>query len=229
MMVAASFRKEVTATVMWLLDHGLPVQCFKVTPYSLDEDLILDIRQIIPAPEAEEFMMGMARKAKSEATAKGGKSRKEGLQINFWTQTLEALRKAGIKQYANISPQGQHWLSCRTGVPDTEFNLIFVNKEVRVEFVFTSALKEQNKAFFDAVHDGKFRIEEKFGEKLTWWCNDEAKQSKIYCAKPFDSMNKDNWLEMIEWLVTHFTRLESAIIGEVKRAAQSLENRDVTD
>ena len=34
---------------------------YKVTPYSsLDEKLFLDIRQIIPTKEAEDFMIGMS-------------------------------------------------------------------------------------------------------------------------------------------------------------------------
>ena len=34
-MIAANFRKEVTSTAMWLLDHNIKIKCIKVTPYEL--------------------------------------------------------------------------------------------------------------------------------------------------------------------------------------------------
>ena len=51
-MVAGEFRKEVTSTVLWLLNYGLKVQCFKVTPYKLGDKLLLDFIQIIQIKEA---------------------------------------------------------------------------------------------------------------------------------------------------------------------------------
>ncbi|MDF1830690.1 MAG: hypothetical protein P1U51_11545, partial [Cycloclasticus pugetii] len=38
-MVAANFRKEVTSTALWLLGQGINIQCFKVTPHSLGDQL----------------------------------------------------------------------------------------------------------------------------------------------------------------------------------------------
>ncbi len=35
MLIAANFRKEVTSTVLWLMNFRLQVQCFKVTPWSM--------------------------------------------------------------------------------------------------------------------------------------------------------------------------------------------------
>ena len=51
-LIAANFRKEVTATVLWLLGHGVRAQCFRVAPHSFGEELFIDLRQIIPTPEA---------------------------------------------------------------------------------------------------------------------------------------------------------------------------------
>lgn len=46
--VAANFRKEVTSSVMWLLNSGLKMKCFKVTPYEYGGKVLLDFDQIIP-------------------------------------------------------------------------------------------------------------------------------------------------------------------------------------
>ena len=66
MLVAANFRKEVTSTVLWLLNFGLRVQCFRVTPYSMGEQNFLNIEQIIPTKDSEEFMIGIADKVREE-------------------------------------------------------------------------------------------------------------------------------------------------------------------
>ena len=59
MLVAANFRKEVTSTALWLLGQGISIACFKITPYSLGEQLLINIDQIIPTPEAKELMIGI--------------------------------------------------------------------------------------------------------------------------------------------------------------------------
>ena len=66
MLVAANFRKEVTSTVLWLLNFGLRVQCFRVTPYSMGEQNFLNIEQIIPTKDSEEFMISIADKVREE-------------------------------------------------------------------------------------------------------------------------------------------------------------------
>ena len=60
-MVAAQFRKEVTSTVLWLLKHGVSVQCFKATPFQLGDQFLLNLEQVIPLPEAEELMIGIRK------------------------------------------------------------------------------------------------------------------------------------------------------------------------
>src|SRR5690606_21559120 len=66
-MVSGSYRKEVTSTVLWLLTkYKLKIQCFKATPYLFDDRVFLNIEQIIPVKEIEEFTIKMADKAQEE-------------------------------------------------------------------------------------------------------------------------------------------------------------------
>ena len=41
--MAANFRKEVTSSVMWLMNFNLRIKCFKVTPFEYDGKYLLDI------------------------------------------------------------------------------------------------------------------------------------------------------------------------------------------
>ena len=69
-LVAARFRKEVTATVKWLCDRGIIIKCIKVTPYKHGESIIIDTEQIIPVKDAEEYVMRLKENfTKTIATA----------------------------------------------------------------------------------------------------------------------------------------------------------------
>ena len=69
--IAANFRKEVTSTILWLREHRIDARCFKVTPYCFEDDLFVDIQQVIPTPEAADFMIGMAEKETEEENGSG--------------------------------------------------------------------------------------------------------------------------------------------------------------
>lgn len=60
-LVAANFRKEVTSTVMWLLEHNISIKCIKVLPYKHNGDILLDVEQIIPIKEVEDYIIGIAK------------------------------------------------------------------------------------------------------------------------------------------------------------------------
>src|SRR5574344_1833440 len=114
-MVAGNFRKEVTSTVMWMLNHGISVQCFKVTPYQHGNDYMLDIEQIIPVKETAEYMIKMADKAKEAQETKESSKDIEILRKTFWGELLENFGTIS-KQFQNINPTTDHWLSCGSGV-----------------------------------------------------------------------------------------------------------------
>lgn len=41
-LISGSFRKEVTATVLWLLSYNIRAQCYRIVPYKFQEELIVD-------------------------------------------------------------------------------------------------------------------------------------------------------------------------------------------
>lgn len=89
MFVAGNFRKEVTAAVLWLISHEIRVQCFRVVPYGLDEELLIDLNQIIPTPEAADYMIGMATKEKEERSTEDAQRRSHQLRLEFWQHALD--------------------------------------------------------------------------------------------------------------------------------------------
>lgn len=209
-LVAANFRKEVTSTVLWLLQHNLQIQCYKVTPFQRGDDLFLNIEQIIPTPEATDFMIGITEKENEEKTAKRENAGRFELRTNFWEAMLKALDDADTSLYQNVSPSKDHWLATGTGLRGVIYSMIFAKSEIRVEVYFSRVRREGNKRLFDALRDQKDSIEADFGNQLIWQRLDDKKACRIKFSQPFDGYDRKNWPGMIEWLLDHIQKLESA-------------------
>ena len=210
-LVAADFRKEVTSTVLWLISKGVDAKCIKVTPYSsLDEKLFLDIRQIIPTKEAEDFMIGMSSKNNEERQTKTEINKREKLRLRFWDGMLIHFKNKNFSLYQNINPIKDHWLNAGSGVNGCAYQVIFGKNEARADIYISGASQEKNKKLFDYLEGNKSDIEERFGKELTWERMDDKIASRIRNAKSFDGYNEENWPEMINWIYEHMSKLEQA-------------------
>lgn len=208
--IAAKFRREVTATVMWLLTRGIRAQCFKVTLFGSNDDLMIDIQQIIPTPEAADFMIGMSSKGNEEKTIQNAQQVAQKLRLDFWEAALEKLREDGVDLFRNISPGKDHWLSAGSGVRSCPYMMIFSRHEARVEINLQRKDTDENKLLFDRLHDQHTEIEGVFGAKLDWRRMDDKKGSRIVYRHPFNGFDRENWPKMIDWLSEHLQKLESA-------------------
>ncbi len=63
-LVAGNFRKEITSSVLWLMNYGLNIQCIKATPFRSGDEVLLNMEQIIPVKDVEEFIIKIAEKDK---------------------------------------------------------------------------------------------------------------------------------------------------------------------
>ena len=223
-LLAANFRKEATATVLWLLGHGVRAQCFRVVPYSFGDEIFIDLRQIIPTPEAADFMIGMAAKDSEAQSVEGARKRSDRLRHAFWTKALEELRARNVSRFENISPTTDHWLSCATGVSGCAYNLIFLKNEARVELTLQRSATEENKWMFDRLEEEKQEVEGRFGDELRWQRLDERKSSRVSYSHSFDGYDAENWPEMVPWLCRHIVKLEEAFSEPLGRLNQQLKS-----
>ena len=227
-LVAANFRKEVTATVLWLIGHGIRAQCFRAVPYSFGEELLIDLQQIIPTPEAADYMIGMVAKESEEKSVQGTQKRRHELRRAFWTRTLEELRRRGIARYENISPSKDHWLASATGLSGCAYNLIFLKSAARVEIGLQRSEAGENKWIYDRLERKKQEIEDHFGAELNWQRLTDKKMSRISYAHPFDGYGEENWPAMIEWLCEHIVKLEHAFSEPLARLNRRLKSESAT-
>lgn len=70
-LASEDFSQEITSTVLWLNEfHDFDIRCVRLTPYKLEQRLILDVQQVIPLPEASDYTVKVREKESSAKQAK---------------------------------------------------------------------------------------------------------------------------------------------------------------
>lgn len=208
-LVAANFRKEVTSTVLWLLNFKLRVQCFRVTPYSMGEDYFLSIEQIIPTKDAEEFMIGIADKARDEVEGVAEEKNRHRVRREFWNEIIRAM-SGRTNLYQNISPGVYGWIGAGSGVRGVSFNFAAGKAYGRAEIYIDRGEKEENEFVFDQLHSQRAAIETAFGGELAWERLDDKRACRIKAERPGSIFDRDQWPTLIEFMTDAMVRLERA-------------------
>ncbi len=215
LMVAADFRKEVTSTVLYLLNFGLKVQCFKATPYRLGENVLIDFNQIIPIKEAEDYIIKVASKQREEDDNRQELENRFIARKNFWTQFLkEANKRSDI--CANNNPTTESWIGIGTGAGGIGMNLVVSRSYARVEIYINKGVA-QNKALFDYFYNQKEAIEKVFGAPLIWERMDEKVTSRIKWQRDGLSVfEESDYPKMNAFLVDGMERMKRAFAEPIK-------------
>ena len=69
-LASAEFSKELTSAVLWLIDHSIDIRCVRLKPYALDDRVLVDVQQIIPLPEIQEYQVQIRDKVRKEREAR---------------------------------------------------------------------------------------------------------------------------------------------------------------
>jgi len=209
-MVSGSFRKEVTSTVLWLLNFRLRIQCFKATPYRMGDQLFLNVEQVIPLRDAEDYVIRMAEKAQDEIGEQEGIKSRHVIRREFWAQLL-GVSNDRTELFSNISPSKENWITAGSGMGGVGLNYVVSGRFARAELYIARSSKEENKFVFDELAKRKQTIEDAFGHALTWERMDDKKASRVKYEKDGVSIfNREDWPEMTEFMVDAMCRMEGA-------------------
>lgn len=218
-LVAGNFRKEVTSTVMWMLNHDIKVQCFRVIPYEYNSQVLLDMEQIIPVKEAEEYIIKMADKTREEKEVKDANRDIYELRKIFWTELLEKFN-AISSQYKNVNPVYDHWLSSGSGVSGVPYNFVITKSYVSIELLIGKPNLAENKKIYDNLFSNKEAIEAAYGSQLTWERLEEKKSSRITDRMfDVDITNREDWDNIKDFLCKAMIKFEKALKEPLKKAA----------
>ena len=69
-LVSADFSQELMSSVMWLSQHDIDIRCIAIKPYMHNKDVLIDIEQRFPLPEARDYQVRIKDKAREERKAR---------------------------------------------------------------------------------------------------------------------------------------------------------------
>jgi hypothetical protein len=64
-LVSRDFGREITTAVLWLNEfEPMDIRCVRLVPYEVEGSVLLDVQQMVPLPEAEDYRVRLRRKDK---------------------------------------------------------------------------------------------------------------------------------------------------------------------
>ena len=225
--VANNYRKEVTSTALWLLQHDVKLQCFKATPHSFGEELFLQIEQIIPLPETEEFMINAKEKEKEVNEKSKTVKESEARLVKFWTLLKNKLEENNIDYLARVAAKPYYNMPFTRGAG--QFNFCIGRTAFRVELYFQN---DPNKHLIDAMAKYKGQLDTAFDGRIEFERLENKKASRI----KFE-MNKEEraslegtfneevyWDALMEWYknsIVKFYKALNPILEKVQKQTMS--------
>jgi len=92
-LASAEFSRELTTSVLWLIERGIDIRCVRLQPYSLDSRVLVDVQQIIPLPEMAEYQIRVTEKKRKEREARSDTRDWTSYDVILGERQLKGLRK----------------------------------------------------------------------------------------------------------------------------------------
>jgi len=209
-LVAADFSRELTTSVMWLNERNLDIRCVRMRPYRDGPRVLVDVQQVIPLPEAQDYVVRIREKAVKERQGRAEEGGRQALRQAFWQSLLE--RSSGkTSLFANVSASNDSWIAAGAGTSGLHYVYWLRRHSAAVRFIIEGE-KAANKAQFDWLENQREAVEGAFGGELVWERCDELKQSRI--GVEIDSGYRDDpeqWPATQDRMIDAMIRLEAAL------------------
>jgi hypothetical protein len=212
-LVSQEFGKELTSAVLWLNEYGLDIRCVRLTPYSDQGRVLVDVQHVIPLPEAEAYEVKLREKEERERTARKGLTPFQVKMKAFWA-TLLAEAQTRTDLHVGISPSTATWVGRAAGLRGGVYlNYAIGRTHPRVELYISTGNAARNKEIFDRIHSEKKNIEERFGGALGWERLDDKKDCRIRAELPVrtDIEDEETWPQLRRSMIDVMVRIEGAL------------------
>lgn len=148
-LVAREFRKEVTNTVIWARKYGMKIQCIKIVPYMINNQLIVDTEQIIPVKDIADIMIGYDEKAQEDFKSKEDLANCQITRNEFWHIFIPRFNeKSSLFSGRNIAlNQYDHWFSTGSGISGVHFSFLITKNYAGIELGISGGTQEENKKY----------------------------------------------------------------------------------
>ena len=214
-LVSAEFSKELTTSVLWLNDQGIDIRCVRIKPYLDSDSVIIDVQQVIPLPEAQDYQVRVREKVLLEKSARRESATRGDINFEFWSGLLDVANRQ-TPLHANVSPSRQAWV----GVSRRGLNMVYVlaHGKGRVELYINRSSTEENKTIFDQLIARRDEIEKSFGGTLKWERLDDKRPCRIssWFQTDGDLSDRSTWEQLQQDFVSEMIKLDSTLAPHVK-------------
>lgn len=213
-LVAREFRKEVTNTVIWARKYGMKIQCIKVIPYLVGEQLLVDTDQIIPVKDIADIMIGYDEKAQEDFKSKEDLANCQITRNEFWHLFIPKFNeKSSLFSGRNIElNQYDHWFSTGCGISGVHYSFLVTKNYAGVELGISGGTQEENKKIFDYFYKNKENIELAFGDKLSWERLSDKRMSRIaYRLNDVSIFDKEDWEKMMSFMSESMIKFDKVL------------------
>ena len=97
LLVSGDFSRELTTSILWLNEKGLDIRCIRLRPYKFNNELVLHVEQVLPLPEAQDYIIGVREKQRSEAKSRSRDLTRFDVNINGQSFLNLAKRQAIVR------------------------------------------------------------------------------------------------------------------------------------
>lgn len=222
-LVAKEFRKEVTNTVIWARKYGMKIQCLKIMPYMINDQLIIDTEQIIPVKDIADIMISYDEKAQEDFKNKEDLANTQIMRNEFWHMFIPKFNeKSSLFSGKNITlNQYDYWFSTGAGISGVYFNFLVTKSYAGIELEISGRTQEENKKIYDYLYSYKDEIDNSFGDKLSWERLDDKKRSRIsYKLEDVSILDKEVWPKMMNFMAINMLKFEKALRKHINNYAK---------
>ncbi len=208
-LVSEDFGKELTTAVLWLRERDIDIRCVRLRPYQDGEKRLIDVQQIIPLPEANEYQVQLREK---EQVGRKKRAERYDVRLKFW-EGLVGIARTRHTRHANLKPGSYHWLGASSGIRGLGFNYVIVQEYGITELYIDRGDAVENKRIFDQLHARKDEIERAFNGPLSWERLDAKRACRIkhVIERGGYRSTESEWPAIQSEMVDAMSRLELAL------------------
>lgn len=215
-LVAANFSTEVTTAVLWLNKRDVDITCIRLRPYKMNDDVLIDVTQIIPLPEAADYEVKLRAQDKERRKVVGAR---QEIFRKFWAQLIDR-SKLRTQLLANRSTTTDQWISGGIGRSGFRLNVTLTEDSGQIQCFIRPGREEENSSAFAALLAQKGAIEASFGGQLDWDEVPGRLRRSIGVNVPGGWATPEaEWPAMQDRMIETLIRLE----GALKRPIQELQ------
>jgi len=220
-LVSEGFSKELTTAVLWLRDREIDIRCIRLRPYRADGKTLIDVQQVIPLPEAQDYMIRIREKEQQERRSRAARFSAESQQacIDYWQGVLANLEPSGILE-PGMRPSRKEDIRFKVGWPDFHLKAFFSRVSPKAG-VWISCRGQNGFANYEALKAHRAEIERSIGQAVEWTDQEADDRGSISLRfAGIDATDRSDWPrqhKMIGDRVLRFYKAVNPYIGPLLR------------